>query len=170
MSNCDKSMTYEECELAILRSAVDKAQDIKGYITTNSREIKDIISVVEEFIISKQLIAYGGTAINNILPEHAQFYDKKKAKDRRGITIYQNNEKVQSAYYDYKNNKRIGDKPSAIVGTKLGSNEPSYDFTPVSEFQLEKFKDFSESLKNYWSNGEEAKSKAVEVEEEAMPF
>lgn len=78
MNKCDKSMSYEECELAILRSAVDKAEDIKGYIAASSREIKEIISIVEEFIITKELIAYGGTAINNILPPHAQFYDTKK--------------------------------------------------------------------------------------------
>ena len=33
---------------------------------------------MEDFLIEKKLICYGGTAINNILPKNAQFYDYKK--------------------------------------------------------------------------------------------
>ena len=75
---CDKETPFHECELALLRNAVDKAEDIKGYELTNSNEIKDMISVVEQFIKKKSLVCYGGTAINNILPEADQFYDKNK--------------------------------------------------------------------------------------------
>jgi hypothetical protein len=78
MYDCDKNLPFHECELALLRNAVDKAEDIKGYAIANSYEIKKIVSVVEEFIKSNRLICYGGTAINNILPEEEQFYDKKK--------------------------------------------------------------------------------------------
>jgi hypothetical protein len=97
--------------------------------------------------------------------------DKFSGKDRRGITIIQNNEKVQSAYYDYKKKERIGDKPSAIKGNKLGSDKVSWDFTPVAEFQLGKFKEFSRDLENYWNSGEVAtKPEAVVVDEENLPF
>ena len=95
--------------------------------------------------------------------------DKKTGKVRRGITILQNNEKVQSAYYDYLNNVRIGDKPSAIKTTKLGKD--TWDFTPVAEFQLAKFEEFGNELKSYWGNGEVAtKPEAVVVDEENLPF
>jgi hypothetical protein len=73
---CDKNMKFEDCELAILRTAVDKAEDIQGRKTANSAAIKKIISIVEDFIRSKKLICYGGTAINNILPKQDQFYNK----------------------------------------------------------------------------------------------
>ena len=73
---CDKRMTFDECELAILRSAVDKAETRMGKITANSEDVKKIISIVENFIRRKKLIAYGGTAINNILPKQDQFYNK----------------------------------------------------------------------------------------------
>ena len=73
---CDKKMTFNDCELAILRAAVDKAEDIQGRKTANSPEIKHIISIVENFLRKKQLICYGGTAINNILPKQDQFYNK----------------------------------------------------------------------------------------------
>jgi hypothetical protein len=73
---CDKNMKFEDCELAILRSAVDKAEDIQGRKAANSPDIKRIIAIVENFIRNKKLICYGGTAINNILPKQDQFYNK----------------------------------------------------------------------------------------------
>lgn len=73
---CDKTMKFEDCELAILRSAVDKADERRGRKEANSPEIKRIITIVEEFIRDKKLICYGGTAINNILPKQDQFYNK----------------------------------------------------------------------------------------------
>ena len=72
---CDKSMTFQECELAILRAAVDKAEEKSGRAVANSLDVKKIISIVENFIKRKKLICYGGTAINNILPKQDQFYN-----------------------------------------------------------------------------------------------
>ena len=73
---CDKKMTFNDCELAILRAAVDKAEERQGRKTANSPEIKRIIGIVENFLRKKQLVCYGGTAINNILPKQDQFYNK----------------------------------------------------------------------------------------------
>lgn len=75
---CDESLPFSDCELALLRNAVDKAEDVKGYKMANSEEIKSIISIVEKFIKQRSLICYGGTAINNILPKKDQFYDLQK--------------------------------------------------------------------------------------------
>ena len=33
---CDKKMTFQDCELAILRSAVDKAEEKQGRTVANS--------------------------------------------------------------------------------------------------------------------------------------
>jgi hypothetical protein len=74
---CNKRMTFQECELAILRSAVDKAEARLGKLTANSPEVKKIIMIVENFLRKKKLVCYGGTAINNILPKQDQFYDKE---------------------------------------------------------------------------------------------
>ena len=41
--------------------------------TVNSKEVQTIIEIVENFIKKKDLICYGGTAINNILPKEDQF-------------------------------------------------------------------------------------------------
>jgi hypothetical protein len=73
---CDKNMNFQECELAILRQAVDKAEERQGRKTANSPEIKRIINIVENFLRKKKLVCYGGTAINNILPKQDQFYNK----------------------------------------------------------------------------------------------
>ena len=51
---CDKKMTFNDCELAILRAAVDKAEEIQGKKTANSPEIKQIIGIVENFLRQKQ--------------------------------------------------------------------------------------------------------------------
>jgi len=71
-----KDLTFQDCELAILRTAVDKAEERQGRKVANSPEIKRIIGIVETFLKKKHLVAYGGTAINNILPKQDQFYNK----------------------------------------------------------------------------------------------
>lgn len=75
--NICKDLTFEDCELAILRMAVDKAEEKMGKRVVNSEDIKKIIKIVEDFIQRKGLICYGGTAINNILPSDDQFYNKE---------------------------------------------------------------------------------------------
>ena len=72
----EKEKTFEEKELEILRSAIDKAEEIQGKANAQSPEIIKIIEILEDFLKKKRLICYGGTAINNILPEYDQFYNK----------------------------------------------------------------------------------------------
>jgi hypothetical protein len=73
---CDNDMTFQDCELAILRHAVDESETIQGQSIANSDDVKKIISIVEDFLTKKKLVCYGGTAINAILPKFAQFYNK----------------------------------------------------------------------------------------------
>ncbi len=73
---CDNAMTFEECELAVLRQAVDESETMQGEKIAQSPEVAEIIAVLERFLVQKQLICYGGTAINNILPAEAQFYNR----------------------------------------------------------------------------------------------
>ena len=72
----NKNMTFADCELTILRSAVDKIQNKTGKHLLHKSDVQKIIDIVEEFLKKKKRICYGGTAINNILPEEKQFYDK----------------------------------------------------------------------------------------------
>ncbi|NBV43226.1 hypothetical protein EBR96_10750, partial [bacterium] len=74
--NEDGGLSYDEKELEILREAVDVMEKRKGAKIIQDPQVKKIISIVEDFIANKKLVCYGGTAINNILPEDAQFYNK----------------------------------------------------------------------------------------------
>ena len=73
---CDNKMNFQECELAILRMAVDKAQEKVGKRVVNSEEIQEMIHILEDFLKRKNLICYGGQSINEELPEKDRFYNK----------------------------------------------------------------------------------------------
>lgn len=73
---CNSKMTFEECEQAIMRQSVERVQKLSGEKTLNTPTIQKIIQIIEQFLVRKKLICYGGTAINNILPKEYQFYDK----------------------------------------------------------------------------------------------
>ena len=67
----------EDLEQELVKQAVKNIEAKIGAKKTNDPKMKDIIAIVERFIKKHELVCYGGTAINNILPEEAQFYDKK---------------------------------------------------------------------------------------------
>ena len=69
-------MNYDEKELDILRKAIDSAEKNKKESIIKNPLVNQIINIVEKFLITTKCICYGGTAINNILPKSAQFYDK----------------------------------------------------------------------------------------------
>ena len=73
---CDDKISFEDCELQILRSSIDKIDKVQKENLVKNPDIQIIISIVEKFIEEEGLICYGGTAINNILPEEDQFYNK----------------------------------------------------------------------------------------------
>ena len=72
---CAPDMAFAECELEILRHAVDVADKRLAVEKVRAPNLKEIISIVEVFLKNKKLICYGGTAINNILPKKDQFYN-----------------------------------------------------------------------------------------------
>ena len=75
--NICKKLSFADCELAILRMAVDKAEEKMGKRVVNSEDVQKIIDILEEFIKRKKEICYGGTAVNNILPEEDRFYNRE---------------------------------------------------------------------------------------------
>jgi hypothetical protein len=74
---CDKAMSFDECELAILRLATDKAEKDAAREMVNTPDVKKLINIIENFLKMKKLIVYGGTAINALLPKEDQFYDRE---------------------------------------------------------------------------------------------
>jgi len=73
---CNNDMSFQDCELAILRHAVDESDEVRGQKIANGEAVKRMIDILEDFLVRKKLVCYGGTAINNILPKYAQFYNK----------------------------------------------------------------------------------------------
>ena len=67
----------EQAEYNLLLDAIEKTEEIKNNYSLDEN-VKKIVTIVEQFLKSKKLICYGGTAINNILPAKLQFYDKDK--------------------------------------------------------------------------------------------
>ena len=75
-SICKKGLSLQDCELAILRQAVDLAETKMGQRVVNTPEVQDMISTVEDFLKRKNLICYGGVAIDALLPEQDKIYNK----------------------------------------------------------------------------------------------
>jgi len=67
---------YENRELELLKNAMNIEAKKRGERIAQNPVMKEIISVLEKFIRDKKLVCYGGTAINNILPESEQFYNR----------------------------------------------------------------------------------------------
>jgi hypothetical protein len=76
-TRANHAKSLEDLEQELVKQAVETIGAKIGAKKTNDPKMKDIIAIVERFIKKHELVCYGGTAINNILPEEAQFYDKK---------------------------------------------------------------------------------------------
>ena len=68
--------TIFDKELDLIKDSIKDIEIRQGKRVVNNPHIKQLIQIVEEFLRKRKLICYGGTAINNILPEKDQFYDK----------------------------------------------------------------------------------------------
>ena len=128
--NC-KSKDFGECELEILRNAVSNIEEIKGEEVTNTPEVKEIISIVENFIKDNKLICYGGTAINNILPKRDQFYNfdiEMPDYDFFSSNAMQDAKKLADVY-----KKKGYDEVLATAGTHYGTFKVFVNFIPVAD-------------------------------------
>lgn len=75
MSGKGKLQNKDKLEVSLLRKAVEEAEKKTGMKQIKSKEICKIIGVVQTFLRVKKLVCYGGTAINNLLPNRDKFYD-----------------------------------------------------------------------------------------------
>jgi hypothetical protein len=70
-----KGLSFEDCQLNILRDAMDNAEKNLSKRVAQSPVVKNIFKIIEQFIASHKMMIYGGTAINNILPPKLKFYN-----------------------------------------------------------------------------------------------
>ena len=47
---CDESMTFSDCELAILREAVSTSEEKQARKIANTKEIAEMITILENFL------------------------------------------------------------------------------------------------------------------------
>ena len=74
---CKRGDSFADCELAILRTQVDQAQEKMARRVVNTPEVKQMITIVEDFIKKKGLVCYGGISINALLPEEDKIYNEE---------------------------------------------------------------------------------------------
>ena len=131
---CDNKMTFQECELAILRSAVDKAEKITSTKIANSEKVKEMIRILEAFLIRKKCVCYGGTAINNILPKYAQFYRKDieiPDYDFFSSNALEDAKELANIYYE----KGYRDV-EAKAGVHMGTFKVFVNYIPIADITL----------------------------------
>jgi len=128
---CEKSASFEECELAILRMAVDRIDKREGENMLKNPEVKKIIHIVEQFIIKHNLVCYGGTAINALLPPDDQFYDmtvELPDYDFFSPDALNHAKKLADIYY-----KAGFSNVEAKSGVHAGTFKVFVDFIPVAD-------------------------------------
>ena len=131
---CDSDMTFQECELAVLRQAIDEIESNAKNTNVNSEEVGQMIAIVEKFLQDTQCICYGGTAINNILPEESQFYDRSTEipdYDFFSKTPVEHAKKLADIFY------REGyTEVEAKAGIHYGTYKVFVNFIPMADITL----------------------------------
>ena len=124
--------------IAEMRGSQEEIEEKRGRAIVMSRSVQAMMKIVEEFIIDKGLVCYGGTAINNILPIEDQFYKKE-------IEIPDYDFFTPDAYNDareladiFRNKKTDDGQPFyhsvvASAGVHLGTYKVFVDFIPVAD-------------------------------------
>jgi len=128
---CNDKMSYQECELAILRQAVDDSDSLKKQQVARNESVDDIIKILEEFLRKKKLICYGGTAINNILPPAVQFYDRDI--DIPDYDFYSPNALSDSKELANIYLKNGYDEVEAKAGVHYGTFKVYVNFIPIAD-------------------------------------
>lgn len=128
---CDNDISFQDCELAILRHAIDEGEMNIKKKQVNSGEINKLIKILEGFLIKKKLLLYGGTAINNILPKHAQFYDRAvEIPDYDFYSPNAMNDAIELANLYYKHGYT---EVEAKAGMHFGTYKVFVNFIPMAD-------------------------------------
>ena len=137
--------SYEEKELKILRNAIDNATYIIGKKLVQSDSIKNIIEILETFLRTHKILCYGGTAINNILPEQYRFYNKNiEIPDYDFFSPYATEyaKDLANIYY-----KAGYEEVEAKSGVHSGTYKVFVNFVPIADITLLDKKLFQSILK-----------------------
>ena len=122
---------FSEKELEILRKAVTAAELKEAKLIVHDSVVKNIMTIVETFLRKKKLVCYGGTAINNILPNKDKFYNK--AVDLPDYDFFSSNavsdaKQLADLYYN-KGYREI----EAKAGVHYGTYKVFVNFIPIAD-------------------------------------
>ena len=123
------SSIYEK-ELTLLHKAVEQAEQKRKDLIVSPIIIK-IFDILEQFLRSKKLVCYGGTAINNILPTKDQFYNKEiELPDYDFFTHNAIDDAKELADIYYSNGF---DEVEAKAGVHVGTYKVFVNFIPIAD-------------------------------------
>ncbi len=115
----------------------------------NEQKIKEfnenikLLDIVKDFIISKKLILYGGTALNELLPKNKKFYDKTDLPDYDCFSYDAKKHSIELS-------KLLKNKNYQYIEVKTAIHDGTYkiyvNFLPVADFTQVSFKFFSHIL------------------------
>ena len=134
MTKCKTGLSFEECELAILRQAVDEIEQETGESKIKNPKIAQIVDIVEDFLRKKKLICYGGTAINNILPLQDQFYNRDS--ELPDYDFFSADPLVDAIELADIYRKAGFDEVEAKAGVHYGTFKVFVEFIPVADITL----------------------------------
>jgi hypothetical protein len=138
--------SFEEKELQILRNAVDEAGEIMGKKLAQSEDIKKLISLLEHYLRTHKILCYGGTAINNILPEQFRFYNKDvEIPDYDFFTsnAFEDAKKIADIFY-----KEGYKEVEAKSGVHSGTYKVFVNFIPMADITQLDYQLFNNLYKN----------------------
>ena len=75
---CNPGLSFEECEFSMIKKSAEEVLQRKLDKLSVSPIEKQMIHIVETYLKSIPHLCYGNTAVNDLLPKHAQFYDYSK--------------------------------------------------------------------------------------------
>ena len=122
---------FEDKELEILRNAIDNANFISGKKNVQSDNIKNIINILEKFLRENKTLCYGGTAINNILPEQFRFYNRNielPDYDFFSPNALELSKKLANIYYN-----EGYEEVEAKAGVHTGTFKVYVNFIPIAD-------------------------------------
>jgi hypothetical protein len=114
---CKKGEPLEECEQKLLQRAIQES-DEKQKNKLLTEEVLQIVDILKQFMVKKRVICYGGTAINNILPREARFYQENELPDFDFYSIHPlDDAKLLVNVYVKKGFREVEAKSGQHVGT-----------------------------------------------------
>ena len=118
-------------ELEALQRAVEDAKAHAGREMVSAEETQEMIHIVETFLRTKELVCYGGTAINNVLPTADRFYDKEtELPDYDFFSPSAEKDAIELA--DIYNRAGYSDV-EAKAGVHVGTYKVYVNYTPVAD-------------------------------------